>query len=62
MQKTIELIEQVDTKGIQIQIARCIDGKKNCVSNGSEKVGFLYKPLQQKLSIAPIEFELSIEY
>ena len=28
MQKAIELIEQVDTKGIQIQIAGCIDEKK----------------------------------
>ena len=28
MQKAIELIEQMDTKEIQIQIARCIDEKK----------------------------------
>ena len=28
MQKDIELIEQTDTKRIQIQIARCIDEKK----------------------------------
>ncbi|KAK8593765.1 hypothetical protein V6N12_045839 [Hibiscus sabdariffa] len=34
--------------------------KKSRVSNGSEKVGFLYKPLERKLSIAPIEFELSM--
>ncbi|KAG4168449.1 hypothetical protein ERO13_A12G024500v2 [Gossypium hirsutum] len=62
MKKAIELTEQVDTKGIQIQIAGRIDGKKLHVSNGSEKVGFLYKPLERKLSIALIEFELSMGY
>ncbi|KAA3474812.1 hypothetical protein EPI10_025068 [Gossypium australe] len=51
-----------NTKGIQIQIAGRIDETKLHMSSGSEKVGFLYKPLERKLSIAVIEFELSMGY
>ncbi|KAI3860483.1 hypothetical protein MKW92_040564 [Papaver armeniacum] len=41
MKKSIELTEQADTKGIQVQIAGRIDGKEIARSNGSEKVGAL---------------------
>ncbi|GLT62194.1 hypothetical protein SLA2020_348500 [Shorea laevis] len=37
MKKAIELTEQAGTKGIQVQIAGRIDGKKLRVSNGSER-------------------------
>jgi len=45
-------------KGVQVQIAGCIDGKEIALvyySNGLEKVEFLYRPFELKL-IAPIQF------
>ncbi|KAL4274337.1 hypothetical protein AHAS_AhasUnG0003600 [Arachis hypogaea] len=44
MKKAIELTQQAGTKGIQ----------KLHVSNGSERVEFLYKPFELKLIIVPI--------
>ncbi|KAL4394141.1 hypothetical protein AHAS_Ahas02G0122300 [Arachis hypogaea] len=48
----IELTEHAGTKGIQ----------KLHVSNGSERVEFLYKPFELKLIIVPIQFELFMAY
>ncbi|KAL2934522.1 30S ribosomal protein S3 chloroplastic [Bienertia sinuspersici] len=62
MRKAIELTEQADIKGIQIQIAGRIYGKELHVSNGQERVGFPYKPFAPKLIIVPILFELFMGY
>ncbi|PIN22608.1 hypothetical protein CDL12_04676 [Handroanthus impetiginosus] len=48
--QAIELTEQADTKGIQIQIAGRINRKKKLhTSNGSERVEFPYKPYSSQI-------------
>uniref|UniRef100_A0A251T726 Putative ribosomal protein S3 n=1 Tax=Helianthus annuus TaxID=4232 RepID=A0A251T726_HELAN len=60
MKKAIELTEQADTKGIQVQIAGRIDGKEIARVEWIREVGFHYKPFALKLIIVPIQFEQSM--
>nr|VVW89350.1 unnamed protein product [Nymphaea colorata] len=46
MKKAIELAEQADAKGIQVQIAGRLNGNELPALNGLEKVGFPYRPFE----------------
>ncbi|OAY74098.1 30S ribosomal protein S3, chloroplastic [Ananas comosus] len=62
MKKAIELTEQTDTKGIQVQIAGRIDGKEIARVEWIREGRVPYKQFALKLIILPIPFELFMEY
>ncbi len=62
MKKAIELTEQADTKGIQIQIAGRIDGKEIARVEWIREGRVPLQPFELKLIIVPIQSELSMGY